>query len=244
MPGPDPVATQGDDDPKPEPAVGPESRAEAVVRAKQILREAIAESRSLATVAVRDAADAARTARAQEFVGELARPGLTVAAYLSVGDEPGTLQLVSWLHSLGATVLLPVLGSAEEALPQDESGRAAPHWAAYAGPDQLQIGVYGIPQPIGEVLPPESISEAHMIICPGVAASADGARLGRGGAWYDRALGFASDTSARICLLNDNEVIDTVPTEASDRGIDVIITEERTIICGLGAGGMGEGEGA
>ncbi|MDN5725000.1 MAG: 5-formyltetrahydrofolate cyclo-ligase [Propionibacteriales bacterium] len=226
MPGTDPVATQGDGTPT-------AHRVRAILRAKQILREAVAESRSLSSSASREAADTSRTERAQTFVGELARPGLTVSAYLSTDDEPGTLELVTWLHSLGVTVLLPVVGSDEVTLPVDDSGRAAPHWAAYSGPETLQTGTYGILQPEGEVLPPEAINEAHMIICPGLAASTDGSRLGRGGAWYDRAFGFASDTAARVCLLNDNEVISSVPTESSDRGIDVIITEARTIVCGL-----------
>ncbi|MBD0672606.1 5-formyltetrahydrofolate cyclo-ligase, partial [Streptomyces sp. CBMA156] len=58
--------------------------------------------------------------------GELAGPGATVAAYVSVGSEPGTRPLLDALRERGVRVLLPVL------LPDNDLD-----WAEYAGPEAL-----------------------------------------------------------------------------------------------------------
>jgi len=149
----------------------------------------------------------------------------TVAAYLSTGSEPGTLQLVAWLAAHGVRVLLPVLS-------HPVGGRLdAPAWAPYEGPDALRIGPLSILEPTGDPLPAAQLPEAELIVCPGLAANPHGDRLGRGGGWYDRALRFASVSAPVWVLLNTDEVLATIPTRSWDRRVDVIITPEESITC-------------
>ena len=149
----------------------------------------------------------------------------TVAAYLSHGSEPGTLQMVAWFAANGVRVLLPVLS-------HPIGGRLdKPAWAPYEGPDALRIGAYSILEPTGDAVPSEQLPEAELIICPGLAANLHGDRLGRGGAWYDRALRHASQSAPIWVLLNDDEVLKTIPVHAWDHRVDVIITPTRMITC-------------
>ena len=105
----------------------------AIAGAKAMLRKAIQFRRDTRTAAERTQDDEARLSI---ITGSLAdRMPDTVAAYLSTGSEPGTLQLVAWLAAHRVRVLLPVLS----ALP-DGSRRTEPAWAPYAGPDALRAG--------------------------------------------------------------------------------------------------------
>lgn len=149
----------------------------------------------------------------------------TVAAYLSNGSEPGTLQLVAWLAAHSVRVLLPVLS-------HPIGGRLdKPAWAPYEGPDALRVGAYSILEPTGDLVPSEQLPEAELIICPGLAANLHGDRLGRGGGWYDRALRHASQSAPVWVLLNDDEVLETIPVHAWDHRVDVIVTPTRMITC-------------
>ena len=149
----------------------------------------------------------------------------TVAAYLSTGTEPGTLQLVAWLAANGVRVLLPVLS-------HPIGGRLErPAWAPYEGPDSLWSGALSILEPTGQPVPSEQLPEAELIICPGLAANQVGDRLGRGGGWYDRALVHASQSAPIWVLLNADEVLDIIPVQEWDRRVDVIITPEQMITC-------------
>ena len=93
-----------------------------------------------------------------------------------------------------------------------------PAWAPYEGPDALRTGAYSILEPTGDPLPSEQLPEAELIVCPGLAANRQGDRLGRGGGWYDRALEHASQSAPIWLLLNDDEVLDTIPTQPWDVG--------------------------
>jgi 5-formyltetrahydrofolate cyclo-ligase len=187
----------------------------ALGRAKDVLRRAVQLRRESRSTARRTADDEARLTVLDDALPR------TVAAYLSTGVEPGTLQLVGWLAAHGVQVLLPVL-----------SRGAAPAWARYDGPDALQQGRYGILEPATETLPEGALARAELVLCPGLAANRGGDRLGRGGGWYDRALA-AADPAARVwVLLNDDEVLEAIPTQAWDRAVDGIVTPQGLLTCG------------
>jgi 5-formyltetrahydrofolate cyclo-ligase len=204
-----------------EPGGAPEADAAALRTAKSVLRRAVLLRRDLRSVEQRAADDHART---EHLMARIAATGTgDVAAYVSAGSEPGTLELLGWLAATGRRVLLPVLSDGSRWLP-------APAWAAYAGPDQLRVGRAGIVEPTGPRLAGEALAEASLVLCPGLAANRAGQRLGRGGGWYDRALPTARD--ADVCvLLNHDEVFEVIPTQDWDKPVDALVTPAGWLPC-------------
>jgi len=191
--------------------------------AKATLRKAIQFRRDTRPAQQRLGDDVARLSIMQAAMR--ARMPDTVAAYLSTGSEPATLQLVAWLAANDVRVLLPVLS-------HPIGGRLErPAWAPYEGPDSLWTGALSILEPTGQPVPSEQLPEAELIICPGLAANRLGDRLGRGGGWYDRALVHASQSAPIWVLLNTDEVLEIIPVQEWDRRVDVIITPEQMITC-------------
>ncbi|MER6099413.1 5-formyltetrahydrofolate cyclo-ligase [Streptomyces sp. NPDC001728] len=178
-------------------------------------------SRLLAARAALSADSLAHTA------GSLARQGLelaelsqasTVAAYVSVGREPGTRALLDALHARGVRVLLPVL------LPDNDLD-----WAAYEGPGRLAKAGRGLLEPLGPRLGPEAVCAADAVLLPGLAVDGRGMRLGRGGGSYDRVLARlarAGVDPALVVLLYADEVVARVPEEPHDHPVHAVVTPE------------------
>ncbi|MFJ8807370.1 5-formyltetrahydrofolate cyclo-ligase [Streptomyces sp. NPDC102490] len=143
-----------------------------------------------------------------------------VAAYVSVGAEPGTLALLDALRARGVRVLLPVL------LPDNDLD-----WGEYAGEGSLARVRHGgrmeLYEPAGERLGPDAVTRADVVLLPGVAVDGRGLRLGRGGGSYDRVLARLDAAGARpalLVLLYDREVVAHVPAEPHDRPVDAVVT--------------------
>lgn len=195
----------------------------ALREAKQTLRSAVRTRRAARSAEDRAADDHARFSRLREFLDNPVE-SFTLAAYMSIPPEPSTLELIAWLHSRGTTVLLPVLGKRPDGTP-----RRDPDWAAYAGPESLRSGLWGIPEPTTPALGSRGIAAAQVIVCSALAGSLDGKRLGMGGGWFDRALEDADPGAVLVTLLNDDEIMPDLPTEPWDRTMDVIVTPTRLV---------------
>lgn len=73
------------------------------------------------------------------------------------------------------------------------------------------------------------------VILPGLAFDPQGRRLGRGGGYYDRFLPLAP-RAVRIGVAFESRVVDRVPQEPHDTGVDILVTEVSTRRPGRAAG--------
>ena len=142
---------------------------------------------------------------------DVVRRGATIAAYASVGREPGTGLLLAALLAAGKRVLLPVLRADNDL-----------DWVAFTG--DLAPATRGLLEPVGPLLGVNAIHSVEVVLAPGLAASWDGDRLGRGGGSYDRALARVAAGVPVGLLLHDDETGRDVPTEPHDHRVTHVVT--------------------
>ena len=95
-------------------------------------------------------------------------------------------------------------------------------------PGELRIGKYGIHEPAPEMheeLTPDSLD---LILCPGLAFSKDGCRLGKGGGYYDRILEHFQGIKCGITM--SSQVLDHIPHEPHDSMMDYLASEAGILI--------------
>ena len=108
-----------------------------------------------------------------------------------------------------------------------------PDWAWAT--DDLRSGWAGIPEPSGPPLGIEALEQADVIVVPCLAVSRDGARLGMGGGWYDRALHHRRPGASVWALANADEVLPALPSEPHDLPVDAVVTENGFTRLGAGS---------
>lgn len=142
-------------------------------------------------------------------VGGLPYADGSVCAYVPVGAEPGSVEMLDVLVSRADRVLLPVARTAG-----DDSAMAL-LWGEYR-PGQLVTARFGLLEPAGPWLPPNAVAEASVVYVPAVAVDRAGARLGRGRGFYDRTLVLRNPDARLIAVVRDEELLDEVPHEPHD----------------------------
>lgn len=145
------------------------------------------------------------------------RRAATLTAYVSVGNEPPTGALLEALSAMGKRVILPAV---QPGMDLD--------WGTWRGPESLVRARYGLLEPVDR-LGREAIATADVVLVPGQAVSATGARLGQGGGCYDRALARVPVGTPVVCLLYDDEVGRDVPVDEHDRSVTHAATPTRWV---------------
>lgn len=156
-----------------------------------------------------------RSARIREHalaLPELAR-ARRVGCYVSIGSEVETRTLMRALLVAGKLVAVPVtLGDRLQFVRLDHP------WTLVEG------GPHGIPEPRQPWFDVDGES-LEVLFIPGLLFGRDGSRLGMGGGHFDRFL-HQHPTPLRVGLAFSSQLVDTLPLETHDQGMDVIITEE------------------
>ena len=144
-------------------------------------------------------------------------PGQLVTCFVSMATEPPTDEVRTKLRALGKDVALPIM----------KPGNSLA-WG-FDGTDLVKNS-YGIFEPAPAEI---DIAKATAILIPALRVGRDGSRLGRGAGYYDRALANVPAHSTggpiRICLVFDDEVDESVPSEPHDALIDLIVTPSEVI---------------
>lgn len=143
-----------------------------------------------------------------------------VYLYLSYGREIDTLWLAGRLLELGKRVAVPrVLGPGQM------------EFFEIHGLADCKPGAYGILEPsetMQKVAPePE---EKTVMLLPGLAFDYAGGRMGYGGGYYDRYLERYPEIY-KIALAYEFSILEKLPTEEHDIPVDVLVTENRVLVC-------------
>lgn len=96
---------------------------------------------------------------------------------------------------------------------------------------QIEMGSYGIREPIPACCELADLAEIDFILLPGVAFGRDGARLGYGGGFYDKFLARLSHQPALVAAAFSLQLVEGIPQEPADRKVDKLITEHEIIHC-------------
>jgi len=143
--------------------------------------------------------------------------GQLVTCFVSMASEPPTTQVRTKLIELGKAVALPIM----------KPGNSLA-WG-FDG-TELVKNSYGIYEPTSAEI---DITNVSAILIPALRVGRDGSRLGRGAGYYDRVLStlptYISGGPLRVCLVFDDEVDESVPSEAHDAPIDVIVTPSQIL---------------
>ena len=153
-----------------------------------------------------------RDAESQALCGHLpgfVDGGQTVCAYVPVGSEPGSIELLDLLRRREVQVLLPVARLDAAGLPEPLQ------WGEYR-PGGLVRARFGLREPGEPWLGVDEITTAAVVLVPALAVDRDGVRLGRGAGFYDRSLPLVDPAARLVAVVRDDELVNRLPAELHD----------------------------
>jgi 5-formyltetrahydrofolate cyclo-ligase len=174
----------------------------------------------------RDSLSAAESAQKSRLIQERALKfplyldAPAVALYSATGNEVATEAIRQHALNSGKKIFYPRLTT-----------NTGLQWVCLREENQFSAGRYGILEPTGDEYLSLDEADALVVFVPGLAFDVHGNRLGRGQGWYDRALATLDDRARTIALAYDWQIVDRVPSDAWDRSVQYIVTEERIIDC-------------
>jgi 5-formyltetrahydrofolate cyclo-ligase len=141
-------------------------------------------------------------------------PARTIAAFAALPGEP---------------LLLPLLADLPDRrwlLPRVDGDALRFHLAQ---PAELSAGAFGILEP-PSAAPPCPPGEIELFLCPGMAFTATGHRLGRGKGFYDRALA-AAPAALRAGVCFREQLVPDLPAEPHDQPMHFLATPDGVSDC-------------
>lgn len=141
-----------------------------------------------------------------------------VSCYLSAADEPDTRPYVNWARAAGLRVLFPITRT-----------DGLLDWTTATDAEEEVVGLFGTPEPVGELLGPIAINDVDLIIVPAASVDSSGMRLGWGRGYYDKTLGSMERCPPVYGVIFDSEFVAEVPRERHDQAIDGVVTPTRTV---------------
>lgn len=184
---------------------------------KRALRAELRERRQLLSDAQRESAASAIAERLDELIAELG--AASISCFLSTTTEPGTRDFVKAAVRRGIRVLLPVT-RADGLL----------DWAVASDDDEISEGLYGLPEPTGEVLGPIAVNDVDLMIIPAAAVDRTGMRMGWGRGYFDKTIGSMEKCPPVYAVIYDSEVLDSLPSEVHDQPVNGVVTPTQTLL--------------
>jgi len=190
--------------------------AEDIVGAKRALRADLRERRQQRSAAALEAAAAGVKTQLDALVDQVGARSLS--CFLSTPTEPGTHEFITGAVARGIRVLLPVT-RADGLL----------DWAVADPEGDIAEGLFGTPEPVGELLSPLAVGDVDLLVIPAAAVDRTGMRLGWGRGYFDKTIGSMENCPPVYAVIFDSELVDEVPRDLHDQPVDGVVTPTRTI---------------
>lgn len=189
---------------------------DAIDDAKRALRADLRERRQQRSDAARSADEAGVAAQLDALVERLG--ARSVSCFLSTPTEPGTHAFIAGAVARGIRVLLPITRS-----------DGLLDWTV-ADPDgDIAEGLFGVPEPVGELLSPLAVNDVDLLIIPAAAVDRTGMRLGWGRGYFDKTIGSMERCPPVYAVVFDGEILDDVPRDVHDQPVTGVVTPTQTI---------------
>lgn len=133
-----------------------------------------------------------------------------ILSYAATAEEVSLSALHEWLHQQGKVLAFPVT-----------EGAGVMHAVRVEHDTSWQAGRCGIPEPVGETVPPQSID---LVLVPCVAFDEACRRLGHGGGYYDRYLPRCPQ-ALRIAAAFEAQKVSEISSDSHDLPMDRVVTE-------------------
>lgn len=148
---------------------------------------------------------------------EVAKGYDIIYAYYPFRSEVDILPFIKSVLEGGKQIYLPVVLSKIEM-----------EFRRLADLNHLKQGAYRIMEPVGGKI--ATFEKAGLMLTPGAAFSENLFRMGYGAGYYDRLLESKKCSNIfKIGVAFEVQIYPTIPTEAHDVRLDLVITEERRI---------------
>ena len=135
----------------------------------------------------------------------------TVGVFCSLADEPDTSEALARWSAAGRRLAVPrVEGDVMRFYEYD--------------PWTMRPGAFGIAEPGLEARLCEP-RELDLVIVPGTAFTAAGARMGRGRGYYDKYLALPGVHAVKIGVCYAHQLVGELPSEPHDVAMDCVITD-------------------
>jgi len=183
---------------------------------KRALRAELRERRQLLTETARDAAADGIRVQLDALLDQVG--ARSISCFLSTTTEPGTRDFVEAAVARGIRVLLPVTRS-----------DGLLDWTVATADGDIAEGLFGLPEPVGELLGPIAVNDVDLLIIPAAAVDGHGMRLGWGRGYFDKTIGSMEGCPPVYAVIYDSELLDEVPREIHDQPVSGVVTPTRTI---------------
>lgn len=190
---------------------------DAIADAKRALRADLRERRQMLSSAQRDAAARGVAAQLDALVARLG--ARSISCFLSTTTEPGTREFVEGAVARGIRVLLPITRT-----------DGLLDWAVATTDLDITEGMFGLPEPVGELLGPIAVNDVDLLIIPAAAVDRSGMRLGWGRGFFDKTIGSMERCPPVYAVAYDSEILDELPSDVHDQRVTGVVTPTRTLV--------------
>src|SRR6188472_2371978 len=190
---------------------------DAIADAKRALRAELRERRQLLSQQARDAAAEGIRVQLDALVERLG--ARSISCFLSTPTEPGTRRFVAGAVARGIRVLLPI--TRVDGLLD---------WAVATPDGDIAEGMFGLPEPVGEVLGPIAVNDVDLLVIPAAAVDRSGMQLGWGRGYFDKTIGSMERCPPVYAVIYDSELVDEVPSDLHDQPVTGVVTPTKTVL--------------